>query len=146
MGSESSDVRIENCILDHGRRQGISITSADSVTIRNCVITNVKGTAPEYAIDVEPNKDESVDNIVISDVDVNNCQGGFLVYGKAPNAHVGKVSIKNCNIGRTQKTPISIIKCMSAKVEKCTIKRNLWKEPIKYSEVDSMTIMNNIIE
>lgn len=43
VGSESSDVIIEKCTLDHGRRQGISITSADSVTIKNCLITNVKG-------------------------------------------------------------------------------------------------------
>lgn len=105
-----------------------------------------KGTDPEYAIDVEPNKDESVDNIIISDVDVKSCQGGFLVYGKAPNAYVGKVSIINCNIDCIKKTPISIIKCTSAKVEKCTIKGGNRKKPISYDEVGSVFLKNNKTE
>lgn len=146
VGRGSINVTIKGCLLDHGRRQGISITSADSVTIKNCIITNVKGTDPEYAIDVEPNKGESVDNILISDVDVRGCQGGFLVYGKAPNAYVGKVLIKNCNIDRTKKTPISIIRCSSAKVEKCAIKGGNQKKSINYEEVGSVYLKNNKIE
>ena len=42
VGGNSKNVLIENCMLDHGRRQGISVTKADSVTIRNCKISNVK--------------------------------------------------------------------------------------------------------
>ena len=143
VGSESSDVRIEDCLLDHGRRQGISITSADGVTIKNCSITNVGGTAPEYAIDVEPNKGETVDNVTIEEVKVKDCRGGFLVYGKAPNAHVGKVVINNCCIEGARKIPISIIKCLSARVEKCVTRGFSWREDINMVEVGSAIKKNN---
>lgn len=143
VGSESTDVRIEDCLLDHGRRQGISITSAKGVTIKNCTITNVGGTAPEYAIDVEPNKGETVDNVTIEEVKVKDCRGGFLVYGKAPNAHVGKVVINNCCIEGARKIPISIIKCLSARVEKCVTRGFSWREDINMVEVGSAIKKNN---
>lgn len=143
VGSESTDVRIEDCLLDHGRRQGISITSADGVRIKNCTITNVGGTAPEYGIDVEPNKGETVDNVTIEEVKVKDCRGGFLVYGKAPNAHVGKVVINNCCIEGARKIPISIIKCLSARVEKCVTRGFSWREDINMVEVGSAIKKNN---
>lgn len=121
VGSESTDVRIEKCRLDHGRRQGISITSADGVSIKNCVITNVNGTAPEYAIDIEPNMGERVDNVVVEHVMANNCKGGFSVYGKAKDAWVGMVTFRHCQICADGKVVVNINKCDKANVEKCEV-------------------------
>lgn len=143
VGGESSDVRIENCLLDHGRRQGISITSADGVTIKNCTITNVGGTAPEYAIDVEPNKDETIDNVSIRNVKVSGCRGGILAWGGAPNAHIGNLEIRDCTISKTSKLPISIIKCTSAKVENCITKGFSWKKDINVVETGTVVLKNN---
>ncbi len=143
VGSESSDVRIEKCMLDHGRRQGISITSADGVRIKDCTITNVGGTAPEYGIDVEPNADEAVDNVHIENLTIANCRGGILAWGKAPGARIGKIRIRNCVISGTSKMPISIIKCSSAKVEKCITSGFSWKEDINLVEVDNPIKKNN---
>lgn len=143
VGSESSDVRIENCLLDNGRRQGISITSADGVIIRNCTITNVGGTAPEYAIDVEPNKGEIVDNVQINNLTIARCRGGILAWGKAPGARIGSIEIKSCDISGTSKMPISIIKCSFAKVEKCITRGFSWKEDINIVEVDNPIKENN---
>ena len=143
VGNESSDVRIEDCLLDHGRRQGISITSADGVIIKNCTITNVGGTAPEYAIDVEPNKRETVDNVVIENVITKNCRGGFLVYGKAPLAHVGKVTMRNCRIEASRKMPISIIRCSLARVERCITRGSGRKDDINMVEVETAIKKNN---
>lgn len=143
VGNESSDVRIEDCLLDHGRRQGISITSADGVIIKNCTITNVGGTAPEYAIDVEPNKSETVDNVVIEKVITKNCRGGFLVYGKAPLAHVGKVTMRNCRIEASRKMPISIIRCSLARVERCITRGSGRKDDINMVEVETAIKKNN---
>lgn len=77
VGGNSRNVIIENCKIDGGRRQGISVTKANGVTIRNCVITNFSGTNPQYAIYVEPNRRDSVDNILIENVTVRDCEGGF---------------------------------------------------------------------
>ena len=68
VGKKSTDILIKDCLLDNSRRQGVSVTFADSVTIRNCKITNISGTYPQYGIDIEPNKKCSVDNVLIENV------------------------------------------------------------------------------
>ena len=69
VGKKSTDILIKDCLLDNSRRQGVSVTFADSVTIRNCKITNISGTYPQYGIDIEPNKKCSVDNVLIENVE-----------------------------------------------------------------------------
>ncbi len=121
VGGKSTNVVIEKCNLDNGRRQGISITSAEGVSIKNCTITNVGGTAPEYAIDVEPNKNDTVDNIQIKKVKVRDCKGGFLAYGKAQNAKIGNITISNCITNSLEKNAVSMMKCDSVIVTDCIL-------------------------
>ena len=138
IGGNCEEVYIKNCKLANGRRQGISITSAKKVTIKDCVITNVSGTAPEYAIDVEPNKGEIVDNVIIKNVTAEKCRGGFLVYGKAPGARVGKVSIVGCKLIDIPKMPISLQKCDSAVIKRCTIINCKRKDPISQEQIKTL--------
>lgn len=98
IGAKSTNVWINNCTLDHGRRQGISITSAYKITIENTFITNVGGTAPEYAIDIEPNKNEMVDTVIINNVKSTNCKGGILVGSGAVNSFTKNVFISDCYV------------------------------------------------
>lgn len=126
VGGNSKNVLIEKCRLDHGRRQGISITKANGVAIRNCVITNVSGTNPQYAIDVEPNRRDSVDNILIENVTVRDCEGGFLATRGKPKdgakiPWIGSVTIRNCQVSSKSKRPISIKRCEDVKIEKCSL-------------------------
>jgi polygalacturonase len=51
----SKGVTIENFVLDHNRRNGISVISAKDLIIRNGTISNSNGTPPGSAIDLEPN-------------------------------------------------------------------------------------------
>lgn len=113
VGGESQYVLIDNCTLDNGRRQGISITSGKDVTIYRCKITNVFGTAPQYAIDVEPNEGDECDEIHIINVDIDQCKGGVLAFGRAENAYVGKIVIRNCNMKNLVYAPLRIEKCES---------------------------------
>lgn len=103
IGDNTSGVRINNCTLDHGRRQGISITSATNVTIENCIITNVGGTAPEYAIDIEPNKNETVDSVFIKNVKSENCKGGILSGSGAANSCTRNIFVSDCYVGKFEK-------------------------------------------
>lgn len=143
VGGKSRDIVIENCTLDHGRRQGISITSADGVTVKNCTITNVKGTAPEYAIDVEPNGGDVVDNIVMEKVVAKNCQGGFLVYGKAKNARVGRVAMRNCTVEYNRKMAVKIVKCDAFKMEKCHVRLKSAQRAMDFADIGDVTVVNN---
>jgi hypothetical protein len=130
VGNESTDIEICNCKLDNGRRQGISITSADTVYIKDCVISNVYGTAPEYAIDIEPNKGQTVSNVRIKGVTVNNCIGGIYLCGVASNAEIENVIIRHCKIIGVSKTPIMLQKCNNTLVENIHFERCSGLEPI----------------
>lgn len=126
VGGRSQNVLIENCKLNNGRRQGISVTKADTVIIRKCRITNVSGTNPQFAIDIEPNRPDSVDNILIEDVTVRNCEGGFLVVHGEPiegslTPWIGSVTIRNCDVKCKNKYPVRVVRCEKVRLEKCTL-------------------------
>lgn len=113
IGSNSKDVVINNCILAHGRRQGISITSANGVTIKKCIIRDISGTAPEFGIDIEPNKGGVVENVLVEQVNIKNCIGGILAYGEAEKSRIGKIEIRNCYVEGISEPALSFMKCAS---------------------------------
>ncbi len=103
VGGNSLNVHIDRCLLDNGRRQGISITSARNVYINDCIIKNVSGTAPQFAIDLEPNKGDTVTNIFIHNVTIQNCVGGITANGVVKTAYLGDVFIDNCSVDENVK-------------------------------------------
>lgn len=143
IGTKSNDVVIDGCTLSHGRRQGISITSANGVVVKNCLIKNVAGTAPEYAIDVEPNKNDVVDNIIIDGVQVINCKGGFCAYGTADGAKIGCVTIRNCNVTSVDKMTIAMVKCGNVIIENNTLIRTNDNRVIACDRIDKIVVQNN---
>lgn len=148
VGGNSKNVLIENCSLDHGRRQGISVTKADSVVIRNCKISNVSGTKPEYAIDIEPNANDTVDHVLIDNVEVVNCEGGLLVTKGKKNLDqktIGSVKVANCIVSAKTKYPICLNKATNAYVEKCTIYSTNESSAINAVDIDNLLVQNNII-
>ncbi len=127
VGGKSKGILIEKCTLNHGRRQGISVTKADGITIKNCIITNVGGKNPQYAIDLEPNSSDSVNHILIENVLVKDCVGGFFVF-RNPRKEgrkkpwVGNVTIRNCQVQAKRRMPILVKRCDEEfKMERCTV-------------------------
>lgn len=123
IGTESTDVRINNCTLDHGRRQGISITSAGKVLIENCVISNVGGTAPEYAIDIEPNKNDIIESVIVRNVKSINCKGGFMTWGGAENCTIGNVELYDCYVKGATRPDYAFHTSQNIKLVNCTSER-----------------------
>lgn len=71
---------IDNPVIDSCRRQGISIISADGLSINNPVITNIAGTPPSAGIDIEPNNTACLlENIRINNLKTKNTSSGLLV-------------------------------------------------------------------
>lgn len=118
---DSKDVQIQDCYLSGGRRQGISIIAVNDIAVRDCTISNVGGTNPEYAIDVEPNSNETVRNVAVENVVVENCKGGFLVYAKAKNATVENVEFRDCKLSASEKYPFRCEGGDSIKLINCSI-------------------------
>ena len=148
VGGNSKNVIIENCKLDGGRRQGISITKANGVTVRNCTITNVCGTAPEYAIDIEPKRHDFVDNMLIENVIVRDCEGGFkATTGKtkdgAKTPWIGTVTIRNCDVKCRKKYPIRLKKCKKIEINKCKLNAPDGLPPISVTYSGNAIVHNN---
>lgn len=120
IGQNSNNIVVDGCNLSKGRRQGVSITSGSDIFIRNCTISDVQGTRPQFAIDVEPNKGESLDNVVIENVKAINCYGGFKSWGGAEGAHIGKVTLRNSSVrGASAENPVKFVYGDSLIVEGC---------------------------
>ena len=148
VGGNSKNVTIENCWLDHGRRQGISVTKADDVVIRNCKISNVSGTKPEYAIDLEPNANDTVNHITIENVETVACEGGVLAtIGKknVEKKNIGQVTIRNCKLNALSKYPIRMKSCERVSIENCTINVTNEKAAICSSDISSLVVKGNTI-
>ena len=105
----SSNIYVENVIVDFSRRTGIAITSGNNVYLQNVFISNVSGTAPEIGLDIEPswNKDE-INNVYINNVKTFNCGNyGFAI--SLDQLSIGNNKRKNVNIfvdGYTDKMSI----------------------------------------
>jgi len=80
-GNPSSDVAITGCSADDNRRQGLSIVSAVRVYVADCELSNTRGTAPEYGIDLEPNDpiDAMRDITIVRPRTTGNSGGGILI-------------------------------------------------------------------
>ncbi len=133
-------VLIENCTLDNGRRQGISVISAHDVVIRHCKIQNIYGTNPAYAIDVEPNKGDVIGSVLIENVEVSNCRGGFASYGKASDAQISNVVIKDCYVHKTEQVPLSFISTNGITIKNCTISDSQTIQAIECIDVDNVNL------
>lgn len=146
VGGGSKDVQISDCLLRGSRRQGISMTKADGVTISSCTIANISGTSPQYAIDIEPNRQCTVDNVLIDHVTVTGCEGGFrATLGKRTidNARIGKVEIRNCRVSAKSRHTIHLAGCEQAVVNDCTIETRKGEKPILARKVGRLSDNNN---
>jgi len=149
IGKQSRKVVIEDCYLDHGRRQGISVVCADGVTIRKCKITNVGGTNPQYGIDIEPNSRDYVDNVRIENVTIDKCIGGITTLGKKRNwkqIQIGSVYIADCDITSIKRIPLRLRTAKRVTVRNCKIYSPKDLNAVLADGVDNVQLVGNIIE
>lgn len=103
IGEKSSNVTVDNVIADNNRRQGLTITSVDGATIKNSTFMNTAGTLPECGLDIEPNRGQTVNNVLIENsvFSHNNECGLQLSFGSktiAKTAKISNVRINNNNV------------------------------------------------
>ncbi len=95
------NIKIKNCFIDDHHRQGISVISAENLTIKNCRLNNTNGTSPMAGIDFEPNNgSQRLVNCLLEDCTMQgNKNYGFLAYVKIQNTSEPlSITVKNCTI------------------------------------------------
>ena len=145
VGNNSSNITISGCKLRKGRRQGISITSGHKIKVINCIISDIRGTDPQYAIDVEPNKNECVNDVLIENVRVNNCYGGFSSWGGAPGSTIGTIMLRRCSVKGTKANyPVRFTIGKEVVIEDCVFETG--KQPGVFTDVvNRVKVKNNVI-
>src|SRR5690606_29752578 len=69
----SRNIKINGGVIDHNRRNGISVVSAKGVVIDGVLIQNTEGTLPMAGICVEPaNNRQSLENVVLRNITTKN--------------------------------------------------------------------------
>jgi len=54
-GQVCRDITLEGLVCDDNYRQGISVTGAENLLMKDCKFVNTRGTAPQCGVDYEPN-------------------------------------------------------------------------------------------
>ncbi|MGL4631504.1 MAG: 3-coathanger stack domain-containing protein [Leadbetterella sp.] len=94
-GIAARNIHIKDCIIDGNKRQGISITHADSVLIEYCQIENTNGLPPSAGIDIEPFREiHYTKNITIRHCNIKNNQGYGLMFVFGESSRQDNVNIK----------------------------------------------------
>ena len=74
------NIRLENLTVRRQGRQGVSVISAENLTIRNCTFRDTRGMSPQAGIDFEPNRHtDTFKNCVVSDCRFINNDGCGIV-------------------------------------------------------------------
>ncbi len=95
--ASSEDVTFCGVTADHNRRQGLSITSGRRVVVRDSTFKNTSGTLPEDGLDIEPNRGDTVDQVLITGCTFQD-NGGFGLEIGVPRAHAGQAWITRVTV------------------------------------------------
>lgn len=79
VGNYCKNISIKGNEIFNSRRQGISVIGGDTIFIIGNYIHDINGTSPECAIDIEPNRDNTVDNVYIQNNIFKNNKGGSIL-------------------------------------------------------------------
>lgn len=132
------DIRLQNVKAYHNHRQGLSITRAKGVLIKNSEFCYTEGTPPQRGIDIEPNcrkcEDGSWNIGICDDIEIDSC----IFRG---NAVAGIVLFKVPDVVNQNKFIIKNI----------TIKNSLFEDDDIYIEggknikLENLTLQNSVI-
>lgn len=145
--SPSRNVIIDGCTITNCRRQGISICDAEQFTIKNSSISNIAGTAPEYAIDIEPDNEEQhiCNNGIIKNNTIRSKNGIYV----QTNSSFGtkNITINNNTIDAgNDGLPINVSGGDAVNVNENTI-HGYWGVVVKpVRPISGITISHNIID
>ena len=110
----SENVVLRDIVCDNHYRQGISVISAENLTVENCEFSNTWGTPPASGVDIEPDKsDQRIKNVVFSGCKfVDNVGDGIEVFLAHTSSESEDVTLRfeNCHVSSKHGTGIRVTK------------------------------------
>lgn len=93
--SGNHNVTLDNLTIHDCRRQGISLVSGDGIVISNCEIYDINGTDPQAGIDIEPDGERSVTNVVVDTCNIHDTVGASIIVTGVSNV-IDQIHINGC--------------------------------------------------
>ncbi|WP_050690586.1 right-handed parallel beta-helix repeat-containing protein [Priestia megaterium] len=118
----STNSKIYNVVCDQNRRQGLSITYADGVVVRDSSFINTSGTLPEAGIDIEPNTNNYTKNIVLDNVKCIGNRSGLQILGISEKT--SKINVINSEFNNNRDYGVSITHATDVTLRGCTMSGN----------------------
>lgn len=106
----NTDIMMDKVTCLNNRRQGVSITFAERVTIKDCLLNGQNGMVPEAGIDIEPNPGQWTKDIHVINTVCNDNNGvGINIY--STNGTTKGTTISNCVLDRNNGSGLKIETC-----------------------------------
>lgn len=98
-GTGSKRVTYRNIKGSGSRRQGLSITGGEQIVVDGWNFRNIRGAAlgPCAGIDIEPNTTDLVNDVIITNGYVENCNRSVQVF-KCVNLLIDDLQVENCDV------------------------------------------------
>lgn len=91
-------VLIENCLVDDNHRQAITVAGVRDIVIRNCILSNTKGTPPQAGIDFEPDGiDTYCVNALVEKTTFHNNTGSAIDIFVGSRHEPLSITIRDCD-------------------------------------------------
>ncbi len=129
IGKNSTKVTACSITADNNRRQGMSITDADGVVVKNSVFKNSNGVLPEAGIQIEPNQNETVNNVKILNSQALNNKG-YGIKLTIPNAYLSGSLIKGVTLDHNTVTGNTYTGIVVAKTSGNWVTNNIVKDNV----------------
>lgn len=102
-----TNIKTSNLYINNTRRNGISVISVNGYKSINDYIENINGTAPQTAIDFEPNNaNDTIKNAIVENMTIKNCVGDGIAIAlsrigtnETCNISLNNIFIENCYRG-----------------------------------------------
>jgi len=87
-------VLLEGVVCDNNRRNGLTLTHAHGVTSKDCVFKNNGGVSPGCGVDIEPNANQHVSDVVFENCTFKDNRMAGLTISR-PAKHTGTASVRH---------------------------------------------------
>jgi polygalacturonase len=142
----SKNIRVYKVTADLNRRQGLTITSVDGMTIDHSLFKNTDGTNPMAGIDMEPDPGNVVKNVsVTNSVFINNSGAGLMLWAGPDNQVVNNITVTgNTMSNNTPNYGIWMLNVQDTVVHNNVMQGNLSAIRLE-AGTTRVTITNNIV-
>ncbi len=122
----SKNIKFCSVTADNNRRQGMSVISVNGMIVKDSVFKNTGGTPPAAGIDFEPNQNDVVSNVQVSNSKFMDNQGlGVLITSPlAGNGVVKNITFEKNTVSGNRGGGIGIYNTSGHKITSNSVKNN----------------------